>query len=163
MLTQSKTLSMNFQNLLLVLCLIVGISSFGQSQKDLDVSDGSQSVYELRIYYPHEGKLADILSRFREHTTGLFEKHGFTNVGYWVTKPTDSASFATRIIATNKGKEALLYLVSFPNMETRNKAWNDFVNDPVWKKVYEESRKEGPLVREIEQIYLNPTDFSTLK
>lgn len=163
MLTQSRSHSMNFQNLILVLSLIVASSSFGQSQKDLTVSDGTQSVYELRIYYPHEGKMSDILERFREHTTGLFQKHGFTNVGYWVTKPTDSASFADRIIATNKGKEALLYLVSFPNMEARNKAWNDFVKDPEWIKVYEESRKAGPLVREIEQIYLNPTDFSTLK
>jgi len=154
---------MNIQNVLLALSLIIAISSFGQSEKDLTVFDGNESVYELRIYYPHEGKLLDILTRFREHTTGLFEKHGFTNVGYWVTKPTDSASFANRIIATNKGKVALLYLVSFPNMEARNKAWKDFVNDPEWIRVYEESRKEGPLVREIEQIYLNPTDFSALK
>lgn len=163
MFSQSRTYFINFQNLLLVFSLIVASSSFGQSQNELSVSNGTQSVYELRIYYPHEGKMTDVLKRFREHTTGLFEKHGFTNVGYWLTKPTDSASFADRIIATNKGKEALLYIVSFPNMEVRNKAWNDFVNDPEWKKVYEESRKEGPLVREIEQIYLNPTDFSALK
>ncbi len=40
-------------------------------------------VYELRIYYTHEGKFDDIISRFENHTTKLFEKHGFTNVGYW--------------------------------------------------------------------------------
>jgi len=125
--------------------------------------DSSPAVYELRIYYPHEGKLEDILKRFREHTTGLFEKHGFTNVGYWVTRPNESPSYATSIIAGNEGKESLLYLVSFPDMDTRNKSWEAFINDPEWVRVYEESRKEGPLVREIDQIFLNPTDFSLLK
>ena len=122
-----------------------------------------QTVYELRIYYPHEGKLEGIISRFRNHTTGLFEKHGFTNVGYWVTRPGEKPSFADAMLAENGGKEALLYIVSFPNMETRNTAWDSFVNDPEWIKVYEESRVNGPLVREIEQVFMNPTEFSDLK
>ena len=130
--------------------------------QDANPSSG-ETVYELRIYYPHEGKLEGILSRFRNHTTGLFEKHGFTNVGYWVTRPGGEPSFANSMIAGNEGKEALLYIVSFPDMEARNKAWQAFVKDPEWIKVYEESRVNGPLVREIEQVFLNPTDFSTLK
>ncbi len=81
-------------------------------------ASADQSVFELRIYYPHDGKLEDILSRFRNHTTGLFEKHGFTNVGYWVTRPGEKPSFADSMLAENQGKEALLYIVSFPNMES---------------------------------------------
>ena len=129
---------------------------------DQDASKG-EAVYELRIYYPHEGKLEGILSRFRNHTTALFEKHGFTNVGYWVTRPGGEPSFADVMLAQNGGKEALLYIVSFPDKETRDASWQSFVKDPDWIKVYEESRVNGPLVREIEQVYLNPTDFSTLK
>ena len=45
----------------------------------------NHEVYEMRVYYTHEGKFDDILSRFENHTTKLFEKHGFTNVGYWTT------------------------------------------------------------------------------
>ena len=41
-------------------------------------------VFELRTYYAHEGKLDDLMARFRNHTTKLFEKHGTTNIGYWV-------------------------------------------------------------------------------
>jgi len=151
--------------LLLLVCLTgFSISIYAQkTEPAFDQKSSSPAVYELRIYYPHEGKLEDILKRFREHTTGLFEKHGFTNVGYWVTRPNESPSYATTVIAANEGKESLLYLVSFPDMETRNKSWDAFVNDPEWVKVYEESRKEGPLVREIDQIFLNPTDFSKLK
>jgi hypothetical protein len=123
----------------------------------------SQTVYELRIYYPNEGKLDDLLARFRNHTTGLFQKHGFTNVGYWVTRPDEKPSFADKMLAVNQGKESLLYIVSFPDMESRNTSWEAFVKDPEWIKVYEESRVNGALVRDIHQVFLNPTDFSTLK
>ena len=41
------------------------------------------TVYELRVYHANEGKLDDLLKRFREHTTRLFEKHGMKNVAYW--------------------------------------------------------------------------------
>jgi len=140
----------------------MSVNAQDKVHQDANPSSG-ETVYELRIYYPHEGKLEGILSRFRNHTTGLFEKHGFTNVGYWVTRPGGEPSFANSMIAGNGGKEALLYIVSFPDMESRNASWEAFVKDPEWINVYEESRVNGPLVREIEQVYLNPTDFSTLK
>jgi hypothetical protein len=140
----------------------MSVNAQEKQSSDANSSKG-ESIYELRIYYPHEGKLEGILSRFRNHTTALFEKHGFTNVGYWVTRPGGEPSFADVMMAQNGGKEALLYIVSFPDMETRNAAWQAFVKDPEWIKVYEESRVNGPLVREIEQVYLNPTDFSGLK
>ena len=40
-------------------------------------------IYELRIYTANPGKLAPLQARFRDHTTGLFERHGIKNVGYW--------------------------------------------------------------------------------
>ncbi len=151
-------------NAILGLLFISFMSASAQVKNDNNPNlSERQTVYELRIYYPHEGKLEGIISRFRNHTTGLFEKHGFKNVGYWVTRPSEKPSFANVMLAENGGKEALLYIVSFPNMETRNTAWDSFVNDPEWIKVYEESRVNGPLVREIEQVFMNPTDFSALK
>ena len=47
-------------------------------------------------------------------------------------------------------------------MNSRNKSWDKFINDPEWAKVFEESRKNGPIVKEIEQVYLSPTIFSNL-
>ena len=41
-------------------------------------------TFELRIYVTNEGKLPDLLKRFRDHTCKLFEKHGMENIGYWV-------------------------------------------------------------------------------
>ena len=120
-------------------------------------------IYEMRVYYTHEGKFDDILSRFENHTVQLFEKHGFTNVGYWSTAKRDSVSFADKFILQNEGKSALVYIVSFKDMETRNESWDNFINDPEWTKAYEESRVDGPIVKKIEQVFLNPTTFSKLK
>lgn len=159
-----KKIKIMAYGLILFTLLFASSSVFGQSSQDITEDPmKSNTVYELRIYYPHQGKLEDILKRFREHTTALFEKHGFTNVGYWVTQPDEPASYATRIIGGKEGRQALLYLVSFPNMESRNASWDAFIKDPEWVKVYEESRKNGPLVHEIDQVFLNPTDFSGLK
>ena len=120
-------------------------------------------IYEMRVYYTHEGKFDDILSRFENHTVQLFEKHGFTNVGYWSTAKRDSVSFADKFILQNEGKSALVYIVSFKDMETRNKSWDDFISDPEWIKAFEESIVDGPIVKKIEQVFLNPTNFSKLK
>jgi len=126
------------------------------------VKNIDHDVYEMRVYYTYDGKFDDIISRFENHTTKLFDKHGFNNVGYWITLKKDSLSFADKFIFQNDGKDALVYIVSFKDMDTRNQSWESFINDPEWISVFEESRKDGPIVREIEQVFLSPTIFSNL-
>ena len=72
-------------------------------------------------------------------------------------------SFADKFILQNDGNKALLYIVSFKDMDTRNNSWDNFINDPEWIKAFDESRVNGPIVREIEQVFLSPTVFSNLK
>lgn len=149
------------KNFISIICLTLSISC----SKSIEVSPQkpSQGVYEMRVYYTHEGKFNDIISRFEKHTTKLFEKHGFTNVGYWTTKKIDSVSFADKFIITNKADSALVYIVSFKDMISRNESWRNFIKDPEWKRVYNTSRNKGPIVKEIEQVFLSPTIFSNLK
>ena len=47
----------------------------------------AERVFELRTYKAAPGKLDALLKRFRDHTMRIFEKHGMSNVAYWV--PTD--------------------------------------------------------------------------
>ncbi|MBI4906463.1 MAG: NIPSNAP family protein [Acidobacteria bacterium] len=116
----------------------------------------SNRVYELRTYYTHDGKLPDLLARFRNHTTKLFEKHGMKNVWYGV--PQDPAK------AEGPGKEnTLIYLLSFESREAAKKSWDGFRNDPQWKQVAAESEKNGKIVKKVESVYLDPTDFSAMK
>lgn len=102
--------------------------------------------YEMRIYYAAAGKLEDLQARFRNHTTKIFEKHGMTNVGYWV--PLDNPD--------NK----LIYVLAYPSKEARDKAWKDFGSDPEWQKVQTASQVNGKLVDKVESIFMNAVDYS---
>ena len=106
-------------------------------------------VYEMRVYYAAPGKLDALHSRFRDHTTKLFEKHGITNLGYFV--PVDNKE--------NK----LVYFVSFPSMDARAKSFKAFGADPDWKKAAAASEKDGPLLIKdggIKSTFLTVTDYS---
>ena len=102
--------------------------------------------YELRIYTANEGKLEALNARFRDHTCKLFEKHGLTNVGYWV--PVD------------KSDNRLIYVISSPNRAAHTKSWKAFLNDPNWKKAYKVSTKDGALVAKIDSTFMSATDYS---
>jgi hypothetical protein len=105
-------------------------------------------VYELRVYHTYEGKLDDLLSRFREHTMQLFEKHGIKNVAYWT--PTDDPL---------KGK-TLFYIIAHPSREAATANWQAFRDDPEWKSVQEKSEANGKLVEKVDSTFLTLTDFS---
>lgn len=111
-------------------------------------ADTSNSVYELRVYHTYEGKLEDLLRRFREHTTQLFEKHGIKNIAYWT--PTDDPL---------KGK-TLFYIIAHPSREAATTNWKAFSDDPEWQSVKEKSEANGKLVEKVDSTFLTLTDFS---
>jgi hypothetical protein len=118
-----------------------------QHQKDVG-GQTSTMVYELRIYHVAEGKLDELLRRFRDHTTKLFEKHGIKNVAYWT--PTDEPL---------KGK-TLVYMLAHPSHDAATANWKAFREDPEWVSVKEKSEANGKLVDKIDSTYLEMTDFS---
>ena len=108
----------------------------------------STAVHELRIYHTYEGKLNDLLTRFREHTTRLFEKHGMKNVAYWT--PTDDPL---------KGK-TLVYVIAHPSRDAATANWKAFVEDPEWISVRDKSEANGKLVEKVDSTFMVLTDFS---
>lgn len=108
-------------------------------------------VFELRTYTAPEGKLDDLLARFRNHTMRIFEKHGMTNVGYW--RPQDP----------ELRQNTLVYLLAHPSREAAEQAWRDFSADPEWQQVSEESQRDGRIVTSVVRQWLDPTDFSQLR
>jgi hypothetical protein len=108
----------------------------------------STTVYELRIYHAYEGKLDDLLRRFRDHTIQLFEKHGIKNVAYWT--PTDDPL---------KGK-TLVYMLAHPSREAATANWQSFRDDPEWQSVRDKSEANGKLVEKIDSTFLVMTEFS---
>lgn len=112
----------------------------------------AQRVFELRTYYLNEGKLDDLHKRFRDHTCRLLKKHGAELIGFWT--PTDEKD--------GKGSK-LIYLVAFPSREAAKKSWETFGKDPEWQKVREESHRNGVLVKKVDSVFLEPTDYSAMK
>jgi hypothetical protein len=108
----------------------------------------STTVYELRVYHAYEGKLDDLLKRFREHTTKLFEKHGIKNVAYWT--PLDEPGKST----------TLIYILEHPSREAAAANWKAFQDDPEWKSVHDKSEENGKLVVKVDSTYMALTDFS---
>jgi hypothetical protein len=108
-------------------------------------------VFEMRTYTCNEGKLPDLLARFRNHTVQIFEKHGMTSVGYWV--PQDAPG----------SQNTLIYILAHPSREAAKTNWAAFQNDPEWKKVQKESEANGKIVSNVVSVFMDPTDFSAIK
>ncbi|MEM7383334.1 MAG: NIPSNAP family protein [Verrucomicrobiota bacterium] len=110
----------------------------------------AERFFEMRTYHCNEGKLDALNARFRDHTNNLFVKHGMDLIGYWV--PTDR-------------KDVLVYILGYPDKESREKSWKAFMADPEWKKVFAASREAagGPLVKKVDSEFLTPTDYSPIK
>ncbi len=110
-----------------------------------------ERVFEMRIYTAAEGKLSDLMARFRSHTNHLFVKHGMKLIGYWTPTEGDEAG------------NTLVYILAHDSREAAKKSWAAFGADPEWKKAAAASRQNGRLVAKVENQWLKATDFSPLQ
>ncbi|HUQ51997.1 MAG TPA: NIPSNAP family protein [Gammaproteobacteria bacterium] len=108
-------------------------------------------VFELRTYTAPEGKLNDLVARFRNDTLRIFEKHGMHNVGYWL--PTDAPA----------SSNTLVYILAHDSRDAATKSWAEFRDDPEWKAVAERTQANGPIVTKVDSVFMQATDFSPLK
>jgi hypothetical protein len=132
------------------LAAAVAAGSFWLGRTSAQAQNRSR-VFELRTYYANPGKLDALQARFRNHTTKIFERHGMTNIGYWV--PQDEP----------KKQNTLIYVLAYPSREAAKKSWDGFRNDPEWRKVAKESEVDGRLVERVESTYMDPADYSPMK
>jgi hypothetical protein len=123
-----------------LLLSLLSISLFSFAKKP------DSRYFEMRIYYCHPGRLDALLQRFTNHTTKIFEKHGMTNVGYW--------------IPNNNTENALYYILAYPSQAARDSSWKHFGADPEWKEVAKKSEESGKIVAKVTSIFMNATDFS---
>ncbi len=101
--------------------------------------------FELRIYTVREGSSMDLLhSRFRDHSTALFKKHGMTIVGFWqpVTK-----------------RDTLVYMLAYKDAAARDAAWAAFQADPEWVK----TRNAMQVNLQVDNTFMSATDYSPMK
>ncbi len=128
-----------------------GLFAMMETARTAPAESAKQRVFEMRTYTTEEGKLPDLLKRFREHTTKLFEKHGMTNIGYWV--PADEP----------RSKDTLIYLLAHDSREAAKRSWDGFRTDPEWTQARDASEASGKIVKKVESVFMAPTDFSAMK
>jgi hypothetical protein len=116
----------------------------GQPSSSKSVDKASR-CFELRTYTVREGSSIELLhSRFRDHTSKLFIKHGMTIVGYWqpVAKP-----------------DTLIYMLAYKDNAARDASWAAFNTDPDWVK----TRTEMAVNVQVDAVFMGATDYSPLK
>ena len=107
--------------------------------------DKQSRCFEMRTYTVREGSSIELLhSRFRDHTSALFRKHGMTIVGYW--QPVDKPN-------------TLVYILAYKDNVARDASWAAFNTDPEWVK----TRTEMVVNVQVESVFMGATDYSPLK
>jgi NIPSNAP protein len=127
------------------LVLLIVATAFAPAARAAD-----PRVFELRTYTTADGRLDALNARFREHTIALFERHGMQVIGFWTPTAADGAN-------------TLVYLLAYPSAAAREASWKAFTDDPEWKKVREESERDGKIVLKVDSKMLAPTDYSPMK
>jgi hypothetical protein len=113
-------------------------------------------VFELRTYTTTKGNLDNLNARFRDHTLKLFEKHGMTNVAYWV--PLKDA----------KGAEnTLIYILAHKSVEAAKASFKSFVADKAWvaARNASETKAGGSLTAPggVKSVFMKATDYSPIR
>ena len=106
-------------------------------------------LYELRKYDVAPGKRPALLERFGSFTVHKWKEYGFRLIGFW----TPDIGAANNQVIYIWGWE------SFEERMQKNGAWRA---DPERAKKWAETEKDGPLVRRVHNLLMEPTEFSQL-
>src|SRR6266852_5228077 len=103
-------------------------------------------IHQLRIYEIFEENKDASHTRFRDHAARIMQRHGFQIVAMWEAK--------------SEARTEFVYLLSWPDEQTKTDAWAAFMADKEWDDIKRATRGHGSLVGEIEDRLLVPTDYS---
>ena len=103
-------------------------------------------IHQLRIYEIFEGNKDAFHARFRDHAARIMKRYGFDIVAMWEAKRAERTEF--------------VYLLRWPDEETKTRAWAAFMADQEWEDIKKATRDRGALVGEIQDRALLLTDYS---
>jgi len=119
-------------------------------------STGEARLFELRTYVAAPGRLAALNARFRDHTLGLFSKHGIQNIAYWTVAEGEPGADNT-----------LIYFIAHASREAAKESFDAFRADPGWVRAREESeeRAGGSLTAPdgVSSVFMRATTYSPIQ
>lgn len=114
-------------------------------------AQGDSTVYEIRTYTAHEGRLADMHETFRSYwTPNIFPKHGMESLIYLA--PTD----------TPLARNTMVYILAHESRAAAERSWAAFGADPEVREIAAQRNANGRIVARVERVYATATDFSPI-
>jgi hypothetical protein len=108
-----------------VLGLVFGVAGIGWGYAQQSKAIG---FYELRVYTAQPGKRDALAARFATRTAAIYQRHGITNVGYFIPQQSDEE---LGISAEN----TFIYVRGYPSREERDKRLKAARDDPEFAEV----------------------------
>ena len=109
--------------------------------------------FELRIYTTLPGKRDALAARFGDYTTGIYERHGIRNVGYWLAASGDDAD------------RTFVYMRGYPSRLARDERLPEAHADPEFLEVVAAAERDldTRLIESVRSVDLIPTDYSAIR
>ncbi len=126
--------------------------SFEGTRLEVPAGELKPRIFELRTYESHN-KMAN------KKKIEMFAKMG--EIAIFRRTGLQPVFFGETIIGSKLPN--LTYMLSFPDMQTRDKNWGAFVGDPDWKKLSATPGYTDPeIVTNISSVFLRPTGYSQI-
>ena len=119
-----------------------------------EVKADSNRAFELMVYHTEPGKVPALESIFKD-VSKLQAKHGLNVIGYWVPND-DSPAW----------KDTFVYLIAHPSKDDATKNWAALHADPEFLPY---RAAAVPLIEkvngefQVDEVFMDPTDFSEMK
>jgi hypothetical protein len=117
----------------------------------LEVPQNKPRIFELRTYESHNRKAnKKKIEMFNIGEIAIFRRAGLQPV-----------FFGETLIGANLPN--LTYMLTYPDMATRDKNWGTFIADPEWKKLSTTAGySDAEIVTNISSVFLRPTAYSQI-
>jgi hypothetical protein len=136
--------------LLISSILVLTVSAIVPQRSLASAGEPQNVIHQLRIYEIFDGNKKAFHDRFRDHAMRIMAKYNFKIVATWESKKDNRTEF--------------IYLLEWPDKETMTHRWEKFLRDQEWINIKKETGEiYGPLVGEIQDRTLCPTDYSPRK
>ena len=122
-----------------------------QQMPKIEPPGTGQRIFELRTYRSHSEKAAaKKIEMFNQGEIAIFRRVGLRPV-----------FFGQRLIGDHL--PSLTYMLTYPDLATREKNWNTFRNDPEWKKLSTmPGYTDAEVVSSITNVLLTPAPYSQI-
>lgn len=107
----------------------------------------SKEIYQMRIYEIFERNKEAFHARFRDHAARIMKRYDFHIVAMWE--------------AETQRRTEFVYIIRWPDDATMKRQWSQFMSDPEWDRIKQESAQEhGEMVGRIEERVMRLTSYS---